>query len=120
MVSKKRVIFSGSRDWKHETSVVEALVNLDPDEWIVVHGAAKGLDKLADEYARAMGFEVESYPAKWAEYGNAAGPIRNRLMLSRENVQLVIAFPMPQSVGTVDMIEIAEAADVPVVVMERP
>lgn len=121
MVPKKRVIFSGSRYWKHETSVVDALMELDPDEWIVVHGAARGLDQLADIYARHLGFEVEAYPAKWDIYGRAAGMIRNQLMLSRENVQLVIAFPDPErSKGTYGMIKIAEEADIDVVVVEVP
>lgn len=118
---KKRVIFSGSRNWKHETSVVDALLELDPDEWIVVHGDAKGLDRLVDRYARQMGFEVERYPARWSKHGKAAGPIRNRLMLSRQNVELVIAFPDPKtSVGTYDMIDIAKEADIPVVTVEKP
>lgn len=117
----KRVIFTGYRKWRHETPVVDALMELDPNEWIIVHGGAKGLDKIVDDTARAMGFEVEVYKAKWKEYDKAAGPIRNRLMLSRENVELVIAFPDPKrSVGTYDMIDIAEEAGVDVIIMEKP
>lgn len=119
---KKRVIFTGSRRWRNGSLVVDALMELDPDEWIVVHGDnPNGLDALADRYARQMDFEVEAYPAKWDEYGRAAGPIRNRVMLSRPNVELVIAFPDPKhSVGTYDMMDIAEEAGIDVVEVAKP
>lgn len=121
MVSKKRVIFSGSRYWKHETSVTDVLINLDPAEWIVVTGGAKGLDAIAHKYAQQMGFETEVYEAKWDLHGNSAGPIRNRVMLSRPNVELVVAFPDPKrSIGTYDMMDIAEEEGIDVIVVEKP
>lgn len=121
MVSKKRVIFTGSRRWRHETVVLDALMNLDPNKWIVVHGGARGLDKIVDDNAPELGFEVEVYPAKWDLHGNSAGPVRNRLMLSRPNVELVIAFPDPKrSIGTYDMMDIAEEVGIDVIVVEKP
>jgi hypothetical protein len=43
----------------------------------------QGLDQIAYEYAKANGIRGRCFPALWQEQGDAAGPIRNRLMLDR-------------------------------------
>ena len=49
--------------------------------------------------------------AKWEEHGNAAGPIRNRHMMTWKP-DAVIAFPGGS--GTADMVSIARKAGIPV------
>ena len=63
-----------------------------------------------------MGVPVEVYPADWTRYGKPAGPIRNRQMLNEGKPDMVIAFhdDLSVSVGTKDMVDIANAAGLPV------
>ncbi len=49
----------------------------------------------------------------WADYGKAAGPIRNALMLSEGRPRCVIAFPGGK--GTRNMLKLAYQAGVEVV-----
>jgi hypothetical protein len=82
---------------------------------VVIHGDARGADRLAGEIANAAGIPVESYPADWVKHGRAAGPIRNQLMLDVAKPDVVLA--MPGGNGTADMVRRAKAAGVAVVVI---
>lgn len=80
--------------------------------FMIVHGACKGADKLAALAAERRGVRTEAHPVAavdWGRYGKAAGPIRNRKMLSL-GADLVVAFPGGR--GTEDMAERAEHAGV--------
>lgn len=81
----------------------------------VVHGAARGADSLAGEWAEDCGLLVEEYPADWNKYGKAAGPIRNQQMLESltPGEDIVVAFPGGR--GTQDMIDRSRKAGVYVV-----
>lgn len=81
----------------------------------LAHGAARGADSLADEWALDRGIRVWRYPANWAEHGKAAGPRRNIAMLEDFDPELVIAFP--GGVGTKHMINISKRAEVRVVLV---
>ena len=80
----------------------------------IVHGAASGADTLADQWARMRGIEVQPFPADWKTHKRAAGPIRNREMLTTSPA-LVVAFRGGS--GTADMIKAANKAGVPVKVI---
>jgi hypothetical protein len=73
---------------------------------------------LAERVARVYGYAVQAYPADWEVHGNAAGPIRNRLMLDR-NPDRVLAFHKNQSRGTQDTIDEARRRGIPVTVYEE-
>src|SRR5690554_3978 len=75
---------------------------------VIIHGAARGADRMADNWAQTWGIHVERYPAKWHQYGKAAGPLRNQQMLDEGRPDLVIAFPGGN--GTADMVTRARAA----------
>lgn len=110
----KRVLITGSRNWTDVTTILKALEEL-PEGSVICHGAAAGADTIAAEVAEELGIPSFAYPAKWREQGRAAGPIRNQYMLDDFKPDLVLAFPMPGSVGTVDMMKRAEKAGIPVV-----
>ena len=88
-------------------------LGLDPDDDVIMHGAAKGADTLAGEVAERMGFKVVRFPADWNKYGKKAGPLRNRQMLD-EKPDLVLAFhpDLAKSKGTKDMVARAKAAGI--------
>lgn len=78
----------------------------------LIHGAARGADTLAGEWAVAKVVPVEVYPAQWETDGKAAGPRRNARMLAEGRPGAVLAFP--GGAGTADMVARARAAGVPV------
>lgn len=40
----------------------------------LIHGAARGADSLAGEWASGKGVEVRAFPAEWDRYGKRAAP----------------------------------------------
>lgn len=81
--------------------------------WMLIHGAAKGADQLASEWAWENGVGAASYPANWEKHGRAAGPIRNQRMLDEGKPDIVIAFPGGR--GTADLVSRAEKAGIRVI-----
>lgn len=114
-----KILVCGSRDWTDRAAIRDRLLEiieswpLFADEPTVIHGDARGADKLAAEEATWLGFWVEAHPADWKKYGKAAGPIRNREMLDRKP-DLVLAFQRDGSRGTQDTIDEARKRDIPV------
>jgi hypothetical protein len=110
-----RVLVCGARDWSDIGSIRRTLAALPPDT-VVIHGAARGADSLAGEAARELGLRVRAFPADWARYGKAAGPVRNRQMLVEGKPDRVLAFhaDLAGSKGTADMVRQARAAGVAV------
>jgi hypothetical protein len=68
----------------------------------IVSGGARGVDSLAEEYARDTGIPFKLFPADWDKYGKAAGPIRNQQMA--EYADALIAVWDGKSKGTLNMI----------------
>lgn len=86
---------------------------------VVIHGDARGADRMAGSVAREIGMMVIPVPAKWEEHGRSAGPIRNRAML-KLGPDLVVAMHgrIASSKGTKDMLNVAEQAGVPTILIE--
>lgn len=122
-----RVLITGSRDWTDIGTLHAALNNTygtwkenssDDPEFVVVHGAARGADTMADEWAHNLGcvesrVTREPYPADWERYGRAAGHKRNQEMLDT-SIDLVLAFPLGRSPGTRGCVRLAKKAGIPV------
>ena len=79
----------------------------------VIYGGAPGGDEGVEQWAAAAGIPVEVYRADWREYGKAAGPIRNRRMLTEGKPDVVLA--LPGGIGTRNMVELAETDGVRVI-----
>lgn len=108
-----RVLVCGGRDYADELSFDLAMDALYlPRDTVIIHGAAKGADTLANSYASANGMAVDMFRADWANYGPGAGPVRNQRMIDEGKPDLVIAFPGGR--GTADMVRRAKAAGVSV------
>ena len=81
------LLVTGSREWTDMTTVRRELF-----EWwwynrgggppTLIHGGARGADKLAAQVAEAAGWNVEEYPADWDRWGKRAGYIRNAEMVN--------------------------------------
>lgn len=124
---RSRVLICGGRDFADRAGMTRILDYLNafgadmglplPRFAAIIHGNARGADRLAGEWARLRGIPEESYPADWGRYGKRAGPIRNQEMLDRAKPDLVIAFPGGR--GTTDMIARAEKANVRILKLTR-
>ena len=114
-----RVIVTGSRDISHpmytRKVISDRLFDLPVDS-VIVHGAARGVDRIAEQEAQKLGLLVEAHPADWDTHGKAAGFIRNAHMVAL-GADLVLAFWDGRSRGTAHTIEIAEKAGIPVEVI---
>lgn len=135
-----RVLVTGSRNYPAmRTDIVrsvlepltEGLTPLISGQFIQINGAEpgtwehgvliKGLDQIAKGVWTRAGGIVLGYPADWDRHGKAAGPIRNKFMVTHEEPDLCIGFPWFDSFsspskrsGTKDCMEKADAAGVPV------
>lgn len=131
----KKVIVAGSRqfsDYKYLKTQLNTLFN---EPVIIVSGRANGADKLGEQFAAEKGFAVELHPANWEdfsepcekkinrygkEYNVLAGYKRNEDMLqsvlSNPDGGMLVAFWDGKSKGTKQMIDIANKADIPVVI----
>lgn len=107
-----RVIVTGSRKWGDIHAIRMALLRLPPAATIV-HGDAPGADTIAKWLAEDFGFTVEAHPADWKKHGKRGGPIRNQEMVDA-GADLMLAFPLPESIGTHDCMRRAEKAGIPV------
>lgn len=121
-----KILVCGSRDWNDRATMREALSYM-PVGTVIVHGAARGADSMAEETAHEFDFGPPiAYPANWKQHGKAAGPIRNRNMLAdNPGLHLVMAF-VPRSFGddwqassrgTAHMVRAAMENRIPVVVV---
>lgn len=126
-MSGMRLIVCGSRNWCEPWLVrdyfEEIRQKFDPphDRIVIVHGAGRGLDKMAGLLAERAGFTVEPHRADWNRYGKAAGPIRNAEMadLGADGLVawkdgLVLPFVASAGFGTEGMIDLALRAGIPV------
>lgn len=95
-------VITGSRYWKSKTIIEGALDYFEPST--IIHGGAKGADIIAAEFGKRAGMNVIEVPAEWDKHGKKAGMIRNRLMLDEYKPHMVLAFPMPNSIGTIGCI----------------
>ncbi len=82
---------------------------------LLIHGAARGADSLAQDWAHRRGVPDLPFPIaeeEWDAIGPAAGPRRNSRMLIEGKPDGVLAFPGNR--GTADMVKQADRAGVPV------
>ncbi len=110
------VLVCGDRNWQNFKVIEDNLKGLGPLT-VIVHGDARGADKIAGWIARTkLDYVVRPYPADWNGLGKKAGPLRNRQMFDKEKPQLVLAFhnDIANSKGTKDMVEYARSQGCPV------
>lgn len=106
-----RVIVCGSRDWTDRDAIASRLFDLPPGSTIV-HGAARGADRIAAQEGQKLGHLIEAHPADWSAYGKRAGFIRNKEM-ALLGADLCIAFWDGHSKGTSMMVDLADDHGIP-------
>jgi hypothetical protein len=115
-----RVIFCGGRDYNNHRLIIVSLlkVAIKKGELDLIHGDARGADRLADAAANLLNpmclwsIRIIKYPADWNKYGKSAGFKRNAQMLNEGRAQAVVAFKGGK--GTQNMMNLAKKAGIPV------
>ena len=112
ILDETRIIIAGSRYFtdydllKKKCAKISELKNP-----VIISGHAKGADVLGERFAREHNIPLKIFPANWEKYGNKAGPIRNEEMAkyaSKANKSYLVAFPLGESRGTMNMINVAK------------
>lgn len=112
----QRILVCGGRDYKNRDHVYATLYKLlspaghpDDPRHIIVHGAARGVDTFAGDWAEYAGWRQEKFPVTnddWRRWGNFAGIRRNAIMLQHCMLKgnLVRGIAFPGGTGTADMV----------------
>lgn len=88
-----------------------------PIDITVIHGGAKGADRLADEWAVVNWLPIREIKADWQTHGLRAGMIRNLQMIEEEKPDVVLAFPGGR--GTANMVQQALAHRIRVIEIDH-
>lgn len=110
-----RILVCGGRGYANKDQLYKIMSPFADVVDVIIHGAAKGADSLAGEWAEYNWTKVEAFPADWEKFGKRAGPIRNATMLRVGKPDLVIAFP--GGTGTSHMVEISRKAGIEVMIV---
>ncbi len=116
-----RVLVCGGRDCRDRAFVEKTLDRLlaarGPFERLI-HGAARGADRIAGKWARDHGVLEWAFLPEWHRVEARDGLGRNVRMIAAGAPDLVVAFP--GGVGTSNMVEQAKAADIEVLEVALP
>lgn len=124
------ICITGSRYWRDkdiirhaiEQCIAEnALSYSDPNtfQYQLVQGGAKGADLIAQQVGWNLGKKVITVEADWS-LGKKAGMLRNREMLDAYKPDILIAFPRPDSIGTIGCINEAIKRQIPIIIRYEP
>jgi len=111
-----KVLVCGGRDWRDAEFVESTLNRLHAARGPfdrLIHGGARGVDRIAGKWARKNGVLEWDFLPEWHRAGTPDGPMRNHRMITEGAPDLVIAFA--GGFGTADMVEQAKAAGVEVI-----
>lgn len=115
-----RVIISGSReieDFDFVKSVLDRHLGPYVDgSLVVLTGAARGVDTLAERWCEYNLVTYERWRADWEKNGKAAGPLRNSEMVTKGRADLLVAIWDGLSKGTKDAITKARRHGLKVIV----
>lgn len=113
MISIFKVCICGCRDFTNYDFFKEKCLFLLKNHLpnvIIISGGAKGVDTLAERFAKELNLQNDIYKADWGKYGKSAGPKRNLEMV--KNADGVIAFWDFKSRGTKTTIQFSKENNV--------
>ena len=109
-----KIAVVGSRQVLDEPVIQKVLDTYLGKMTVLITGGAKGVDTLAERWARKNDIPVEVYLPDWKNLGRAAGIVRNRAMVME--CHECIAFWDGISKGTKSTIDMCKKQNKPVVV----
>lgn len=108
------VVVTGGRDYRADHRIYAELDAVAGSGLVrfLIHGACRGTDLLAAQWACLNDIDEVRMPARWAD-GRSAGPARNRRMLKfaaelSEPGERVMLLAFPGGLGTASCVREAE------------
>lgn len=120
---KLHLMVAGSREFSSYNllkNILDFIISKFSCEVEIVQGGARGADKEAKNYAHTNNILCKEFQAKWDEYGNCAGYIRNDEMMSyisQFKNRYCICFWNGVSRGTAQNFDLAEKYKVDLVIV---
>lgn len=112
-MTERRILVTGSRTWPDESglrlAVFREVLADRESETVIVHGAAKGADAMADRYARTIGVTREPYPAV-----DFPSPRHRNQHMVNLGADVCLAFATSWASGTGMCARMARKAGIPV------
>lgn len=92
------VVVTGGRDFNNKNLIFQVLDNFHQQTPIrlLIHGNARGVDKLCGLWSLNNEINTLIMPAKWSKYQYSAGPLRNEEMVNSPygiEPNVLISFP---------------------------
>jgi hypothetical protein len=112
-----KVIIAGSRGLIDYNLIQEAITEADFEVTRVIVGGARGIDQLAEQWAKKHFVQYTIFYPNWS-IGKHAGLIRNEKMADNADALIAIRLNKKESRGTSHMIDIATKYGLKVFVME--
>lgn len=119
-MTELRVLVCGDRDYTDTFPIYPVLDQFATSQTLhIIHGACRGVDTTAKNYANERKIGQTPFPADW-NMGRRGGPIRNRQMIVEGKPDLVLAFhgDISSSTGTKNMIDQAKKAGLKVILFD--
>lgn len=116
-----KLIVTGGRNLHDYEYIHNTLDKIDQHSTIaeIVHGGAQGVDFASGEWGYKNNKTVTVYRANWQQFGKAAGPIRNKVMLE-DNLDADYLLAFPGGKGTANMCDLAKKAGLDVIRVAKP
>ena len=96
------LLVCGGRNYRDYHALDSAIKGLPQQPSMIIQGGAPGADQLAKQWAKKNSIHCAEVPAMWNEFGNKAGPLRNKAMLL---LKPDMCLAMPGGTGTDNMIK---------------
>jgi hypothetical protein len=112
-IRQMRVLACGGRTFDDSDFIFGQLDRLYAEYGFctLIEGDARGVDRIAGEWAQTRGVALIKFPADWKNEGRHAALMRNVRMLREGSPDLVIAFPGGN--GTYCTCRLAEELGIP-------
>jgi hypothetical protein len=106
-----KLLVSGYRDYSDEEVIRQQLLEAwreakKPDQVTLIHGGCRGVDTVAAQVGRELGWQEEVYKPEWRKNGVlnlGAGPARNEEMILKGKPDYTVIFLSKKSRGTKQM-----------------
>lgn len=115
-----KLLIAGGRDYTDENTALNLIAELIekktlPDEFEVVHGGARGADRIGHIVGLITEQQIHRFLPDWDNLGRSAGYVRNAEM--GKFADMLIAFWDGKSRGTAHMIQYMKSAGKPVIIV---
>ena len=107
----QRILVSGSRGWTDKEVIAAALPQYG--DVLIIHGGARGADKIAGKIAIERGLNQRIFIPEWSKFGKRAGILRNIQMLKEGMPDEGLVFWDGKSRGAKHMLDLLRKAEIP-------